>query len=496
MEIKEIINLCEERFGVSPDKVEELPGAGSSRRYFRLWLPEGDEREHMLPLTVIATFGEDVRENEAFTGLSRVFHRYAHSGSVALAPAIYAVSESGHIYLQQDLGSLSFLDWMKRMRLEGEDGKEKIKEGVTRVIVGLLQIQNIPYRLIEDYIMSAGFGRRRIESDLDYFKNCFLRPSGVGFNEERLDAEIARFAERAADYPPAMEGFMLRDCQSRNIMVEGYDMDGIAVRFIDFQGGMVGPMIYDAISFLWQAKAGFSKEERWSLLEDYARWLSGWRDISPDQSLAVARPLIVLRLLQVLGAYGFRGLIEHKAHFIESIPLALDNLQEAVDDGLLADYPELERCCRELAGLERFRPEVRKDGLHVEILSFSYKKGYPENLTGNGGGFVFDCRGMHNPGRYEEYKSLTGRDRAVIDFLEERGEVQEFMKNVRGLVVPSVETYKRRGFSDLQVAFGCTGGRHRSVYCAESLAAYLAANYPDIHVTLIHREQSIKIRKS
>ena len=277
---------------------------------------------------------------------------------------------------------------------------------------------------------------------------------------------------------------MFRDFQSRNVMV----CDGKPY-FIDFQGGRRGPGIYDAVSFLWQAKAGFSDDFRSKMLDYYFEMrhvLAGEnRDYVRERKLTY--DFALFRTLQVLGAYGLRGLVERKAHFIESIPPALRNLRSLLSSGAADDYPELKRICNEICNDARFK-ENESGALHIKVFSFSYKKGYPADYTGNGGGFMFDCRGMHNPGRYQEYKSLTGRDRAVIDFLEERGEVQEFVRKAVDIVSPSVETYIRRGFSNLQIGFGCTGGQHRSVYCAEHVATILADKYPEATVTLIHRE--------
>lgn len=481
MEMKEIIKLCEECFGEGPEKVDKLAGAGSSRRYYRLHFSRAGE-DVEAPPTVIATVGDDVKENRAFCELARIFGYVSEAWGTFRGPKVYGVSESCHAYLQEDCGDESLLSYIYKVREEAA-GEEAVKMVVRRVLDGLLDMQKANTQILDQYLYARPFSKRRVRSDLYYFKNCFLRPSGVGFNEDELDNEIDEFARYVMLYSPRLSGFMYRDFQSRNVLMgEG------APCFIDFQGGMIGPVVYDLVSFLWQAKAGFSDGFRREMVDYYSAGLAARCDAKPEEVEAVLGRFVLLRTLQVLGAYGFRGLVEHKAHFIESIPQALENLQTLLQAGELDKFPELRRCCSRLVELDKFKPEPH-EGLRVEVVSFSFKKGYPENFTGNGGGFVFDCRGMHNPGRYEEYKPLTGNDRPVIDFLEERGEVQEFVKTAGALVMPTVDTYLRRGFKDLQIAFGCTGGRHRSVYCANAMARLLRERYPDLDILLIHREQ-------
>lgn len=260
--------------------------------------------------------------------------------------------------------------------------------------------------------------------------------------------------------------------------------------FIDFQGGRKGPVLYDAVSFLWQARAGFSSDFRKKMVEYYAlEYCEG--DFIKAKKMLTALPLIILfRTLQVLGAYGFRGLVEHRAHFIVSIPGALSNLREMLIEGAVDSYPELKRIVEILIKDHRFSKLELSDKtpLTIEVFSFSYKNGYPDDFSGNGGGFMFDCRAMHNPGRYKQYKELTGRDSEVVDFLEERGEVQAFLSAAWSLTDPAVERYLRRGFNNLQIGFGCTGGQHRSVYCAEATAHHISAFFPEANVVLLHRE--------
>ena len=325
--------------------------------------------------------------------------------------------------------------------------------------------------------------------DLNYFKYEFLKPAGVDFNEDLLEDDFETFATSLVETDPRLWGFMMRDCQSRNVMLSPDPV------FIDYQGGRFGPCIYDAVSFVMQARARFSAEMRQELLRVYAKAFSEARRIPSDVVLEAVCRFSLFRTLQVLGAYGFRGLVQKRAHFIESIPAALENLAALSAGGALDAYPGLSAAACSLLSESRFSPALMRedDGrLHVKVFSFSYKRGYPEDLTGNGGGFMFDCRGMHNPGRYDRYKPLTGRDPEVAEFLKERGEADLFAARAFEMVSPSVERYIKRGFSSLQIGFGCTGGRHRSVYCAERMARNIAESFPEVVVELIHREQNIK----
>ncbi len=441
-----------------------LPGAGSDRKYYRIVSEDGG--------SVIATVGDDVAENRAFFSLAKAFG--AEGCSV---PEVFVIAESGEAYLQEDLGGVQLLD------LLFSENRLRMSEKALEALVG---IQTVDEKVWASKVMWPAFSKRLVMWDLNYFKYEFLKPAGIAFDEELLEDDFERMARELCGNDDSLLGFMYRDFQSRNIMIkEGKPY------LIDFQGGRKGPLVYDVVSFLWQAKASFSNEEREALLKVYARLLSAGRGVTEERILGEVDKFALFRTLQVLGAYGFRGLIERKAHFIESIPGALNNLRELIDRGVLKPYPELERvaenCCN-----SRFSHKESHEGLTLKVFSFSYKKGYPEDLTGNGGGFMFDCRGMHNPGRYEEYKPLTGLDEEVVAFLEEKGEVQEFVKQAADLVSPTVARYLQRGFSSLQAGFGCTGGRHRSVYCAQHFAEEMKRRFPALRIELIHREQQIR----
>lgn len=469
MEIKEILKLYHNYAGEggSP-KVEKLPGAGSTRRYYRI--TDGEK-------SYIATFSDIESETEAFLAMTEYF------GSIGAAvPKILAVSETDRrLYLQTDCGSVSLMDEI----LKSSEGK--VESLLKMAIDQLLKVQTSGVEEELADVMMPEFSERQILWDLNYFKYDFLKPSGVDFDESALEDDFESLAADLLDMPDELWGFMYRDFQSRNILIDGDELT-----LIDYQGGRRGPLIYDLVSLLWQAKARLPEDMKQNLIEYYIRSLSIHSGKDFDKIIKSKLKLYVLfRTLQVLGAYGFRGLIEKKAHFIESIPFALDNLKSLTDQGVADAYPQLKRCCVELIGQKSRYEGNHGSRLRIEVFSFSYKRGYPSDFSGNGGGFMFDCRGMHNPGRYAEYRSLTGLDREVIDFLEERGEVFRFLDAAWQMVEPAAACYERRGFTNLQVGFGCTGGRHRSVYCAQHLAEKLSKAFPKVEVLLTHREQGI-----
>lgn len=474
-----VINILSEMyvetFGAGPVSVVRLPGAGGDRIYYRL---QGSDSK-----SAIGVDCDVESDGRAFVGLARAF------GEAGIGvPRVYLAASDFSAYLQEDLGDLQLFSLIERRRKEKSEETGMIaQEYVEKSLRELAKMQTLPTDIYRQHLAYPDFSARQAKYDLNYFKYEFVKPLGLPFDEEALEDDFERLAGRLVSTGRDRWGFMYRDFQSRNVMISDSH-----VRFIDFQGGRMGPSIYDAVSFLWQAKAGFSPEFRTRMLHVYADAYSEARGgkVAAADLLEDLDMFVLFRTLQVLGAYGFRGLVEKRAHFIESIPGALANLSQLLEKGALNDYPELKETCVKILADGRFEPDGH-EGLQIKVFSFSYKKGYPADFTGNGGGFMFDCRGMHNPGRYDEYKQLTGLDQSVISFLEEKGEVGPFCDKAVEIVAPSVARYLQRGFSDLQVGFGCTGGRHRSVYCAERTARLLKERFPEAIVRVIHREHSI-----
>ena len=457
----ELIKLFEESFGVLLE-IKLIAGGGSPRKYYRLT----GER-----ITVVGVYGEDIKENETFVNLDNCL---AEQGIPV--PHVIKVSSDLKSYLIEDLGDTSLLN------LLGGDKKITLAK---KALDELINLQTLPESLWMDKVGFPPFSQRLVKWDLNYFKYDFLKPYGIAFDEEKLEDDFELLSKRLTK-ESMIQGFMYRDFQSRNIMVKDDKL-----WFIDFQGARKGPLAYDAVSFIWQAKAPFTYDEREALGKYYIRRLSGL-GYSADDLESQMEILQLFRALQVLGAYGFRGLIEKKSHFIESLPLGISNLVYLKGKGCLKDFPELLKITDGLEEKQTYGCNSSDGKLVITVYSFSYKKGYPEDLSGNGGGFMFDCRAIHNPGRYEEYKNSTGRDTSVIEFLEKTDEASEFVVNALELVKPSVQRYLKRGFTSLQIGFGCTGGQHRSVYCADRFAEAIKKLYPETVVKIIHREQGIK----
>ena len=466
---EELQKLYQEYTGVPAENITELPSSGSNRRYFRLTGVK----------TLIGVSGTSVEENDAFLYMAAHFRK-----SGLPVPEVYIVSEDKGYYLQEDLGDILLFHAIEKGRATSvfsEEEKELLRKTVR--LLPAIQFAGADGFDFSRCHPQPEFNQRSILWDLNYFKYCFLKATGMEFQEDKLEDDFQKMSDVLLRSSSAT--FMYRDFQSRNVMISQE-----SPRFIDFQGGRRGPVLYDVASFLWQAKANFPDNLRRKLAEVYRQALQAYCPIDAADFENQLRLFVLFRTIQVLGAYGFRGYFEQKPHFLESIPYAIANLQALLEEPY-PEYPYLCEVLKTMAGQKQFAAACNRRKLTVRVMSFSYRKGIPEDPSENGGGYVFDCRGVHNPGRYDRYKPLTGRDEPVIRFLEEDGEILRFLEHTDALVDAHVERYLERGFTHLQVCFGCTGGQHRSVYSAQHTAEHLHRKY-GIRVELIHREQQIR----
>jgi aminoglycoside/choline kinase family phosphotransferase len=441
----------------SEERIEKLPQSGSDRIYFRIYA--GNE-------TYIGTFNINIKENETFFYFSRHFRNAGLP-----MPEIFCVNEEKTIYIQEDLGRESLLD-----KLE-QHGYTDYTFGLyeqTLKQLAMVQIQGDRGLDYSQCLTAKEFGKQAILSDLLYFKYYFVDTLKVPYDKQAMLDDFETLSNYLSS--SSHKYFLFRDFQSRNVILNNDD-----VHFIDFQGGMKGALQYDVASLLWQAKANLSEDWKERLLAIYIDYVELLLNEKMDRELFLSQynGYVLIRLLQVLGAYGFRGLFERKAHFLTSIPLALRNLRFFLENNKIGlETPEFDKILRLIVSDEIInRFEIIKADentpLVVKIYSFSYKKALPVDDSDNGGGFLFDMRGILNPGRFAEYKQLTGRDKEVKDFLEQRTKMLEFLNSVFDLVDITVADFIKRGFSSLVVGFGCTGGQHRSVYAADALARHL-----------------------
>lgn len=482
-----LLTLYKEWCGKSPHKVETLPKAGSNRQYIRMFAADGT--------SVIGVIGPSADENRCFVYLA------SHFTSQGLPmPKIYAFSDDESCYIQQDLGSTSLYDALANARanhyIYGSNEKDLLSKAIKELArIQVKGVENLDFnRCLEPRI----FDEMAVMFDLNYFKYCFLKVTDLPFDEVKLELDFNKLANDLVGAKNSERYFLYRDFQTRNIML---DEQGNP-HFIDFQGGMQGPLQYDVASFLWQASARYPQTLREQLISDYIDELRQLLPHFDEEKFRHRLQVFVLfRILQVLGAYGLRGYVERKKYFLDSIPLAIQNLRRILLDGVVLPYEYLNAVLHKLVNLPQFsipvtsglladKKQPQNLPLVVRIYSFSYKKGIPDDSSGNGGGYVFDCRSTHNPGRYESYKKLTGLDEPVIKFLEDDGEILTFLDSVYKLADVHVKRYLERGFTNLMFSFGCTGGQHRSVYSAQHLAEHLHNKF-GITVELYHREQGI-----
>jgi aminoglycoside/choline kinase family phosphotransferase len=472
---EELRILFARTFGEPPASVTRVAGDGSQRSYIRMrGGPHG---------TAIGGHGPDAEENRAFIAFSLAFH-----GIGLRVPELYATDEARGLWLAQDLGDTTLFDALTEARAADADAgfPAAMVPVYERVVEELPRFQVEGGRVV-DYDLAyprAAFDLQSMRWDLNYFKYHFLKLAHIPFSEQRLENDFDRLATFLLT--AETEHFLYRDFQSRNIMLRNGEP-----WFIDYQGGRRGAPHYDIASLLYDAKADIPEDIRQRLLERYIDALSAHLPVDRDRFTLLFRGYVLIRIMQAMGAYGYRGFFERKPRFLESVPYAARNIGRLLDAGLPVALPEIEAVFARIvdAWASRPGPVAPLPGLTVRVSSFSYRNGYPDDETGHGGGFVLDCRSLPNPGRHVEYADVSGLDAPVIAFLEASPEIETFWQRIVPLLDGHIRAFRERGFSDTAVAFGCTGGQHRSVYFAERLTRHIRERWSDVAVRLDHRER-------
>jgi len=462
--------------GNKAEFIQKLPQTASYREYYRISF-NGN--------TVIGVYNEDKKENEAFISFSKTFNDL----NLNVPKVLYADLDNS-VYLLNDLGDTTLYSLIHANKHNWNSAEHLIRY-YKKALEQLLKFQIMANKKI-DYSFCyprAKFDRQSILWDFNYFKYDFLKLARIGFDEQLLENDFQKFSEFVASVNT--DYFLYRDFQSRNIMIKDED-----IFFIDYQGGRKGALQYDVASLLYDAKAEIPNNLREELLNHYLDKLESEYNLSRKEFMKSYYAFVLIRIMQAMGAYGFRGLFEKKVHLIKSIIPATKNLKYLLETGKIDfEIPHLHQVFKNLIDSNEFKMYedriLPNDKLSVTITSFSYKREIPIDLADNGGGFVFDCRGLNNPGRLLEFKLLNGRDEKVKSFLEEKSVVNEFMNNTYPLVDTTIENYLNRGFKNLMINFGCTGGQHRSVYCADRMFNYLKEKY-DVNIFLSHIEQGLK----
>ncbi len=466
-------NLFKTKFGVEASEIQRLPLSGSNREYYKM-SADG--------IVCVGTYGNQVKENEAFISFSNSLKTAGLP-----VPEILAVADDKMSYLQTFIEGVSLFDFLEKHRLN-DGSPDNITIDLYKKTLRVLpkfQTQGVKYIDFEKCFPRKEFDSQSIMWDLNYFKYYFLKTTHTVFDEQLLEIDFLTLTQYLCTADKNY--FLYRDFQSRNIMVTPEN----EVYFIDYQGGRRGALQYDIASLLYDGKAAIPPEIRMELLDFYISELKKYINIDEKQFREMFAAFAYVRIMQACGSYGYRGFLENKPHFLASIAPAMKNLRYLLEyQKLPIHIPHLTECLKSLTESEFLKQyETPKSALTVTIGSFSYRKGLPYDPSGNGGGFIFDCRAIHNPGRYEQYRNVTGKDQAVIDFFKNEPEMAEFVSLTQNIVKISVEKYIKRNFKNLSVYFGCTGGQHRSVYCAERMAEFIRKNYPEVNIILIHREQ-------
>ena len=471
MSLDVLKKLFEQYFQAPPEHVQPLQGelGGSGRKIIRF----SSEKHRAIGIL----YG--VREeNAAFLAFSKHFRRHGLP-----VPEIYAEDLSHGAYLEEDLGDTTLFEFLFNNRA-GENISPQVVEAYRKVVAVLPRFQVEASRDLNYEVCypNPSFDRQSIAWDLNYFKYYFLRLAGIPFNEHALEEDFTRLTEFLLSAP--RDYFLYRDFQSRNIMLRNGDPF-----FVDYQGGRKGALQYDIASLLYDAKADLPPDLRQQLLDHYLDRLSSFVPLDREGFLRHYYAYVYIRIMQALGAYGFRGFFERRAHFLQSVPYALKNLRWLLHHVRLpVPLPALMDAFKGMLASEKLQGLASEaDNLVVRIFSFSFHQGLPKDESGNGGGFVFDGRSLPNPGREERFKTLTGKDTPVIDYLNQQESVHQFLAGVLSLVDSSISSYQQRAFKNLMVSFGCTGGQHRSVFLAEQLAKRLRVRN-GLEVVLRHLE--------
>lgn len=469
---KILANLYQTHFGRPPASIVPLAAHASQRAMFRLVSPGG---------TAVGVISPDTAQNETFLGFTRHFRTHKLP-----APEIYGVSEDRSHYLVEDFGDDSLLDLHLRERHITQPSPRIV--GLYRKAVEyLVKFQVVAAKDLDFSLCykAKAFDRAALVSDMQFFLNSFARELIPSLDDRGINEDFGTFADFLAK--AQSDFFLYRDFQARNIMVRKNDAGEDDLAFIDYQDGRRGPLQYDIVSLLYQSKADLPADTRKLLLNHYLDTLEQVIPVDREKFLHFYHGFIFVRLMQVLGTYGEQGLRRKKEYFKQSIPFALSNLASLLEAvALPVELPRLKGLFGEL--VEKHRPPelpVARGSLSINIVSFSYRNGYPAIDSSHGGGFVFDCRCIPNPGREERYKRSTGQDEAVKEYLAQRQEATDFYNHVYAICSQAIESYRSRGFNSLSIAFGCTGGQHRSIYFAERMASDLG-EIPGVFVQLHH----------
>ncbi len=468
--MEQISQIFTQWSGITSFDIALMPASGSSRKYYRI---------KSETLNCLGVWNNDIKENIAFIDYTKQLAGYGIN-----VPQILFEATTQNCYFIEDLADTTLYSCLLELRKDGTfpDKLYNIYKAVINELAKIQIVAGEKFNYDNAYPRKA-FDKQSMIWDLNYFKYHFLKLAKVSFDEQLLENDFNKLCDYLAETPSNY--FLYRDFQSRNIMLVGHK-----IYFIDYQGGREGALQYDIASLLYDAKADIPQPLREQLLREYISVVKRYLIIDDEDFLQRFYAFVFIRIMQAMGSYGYRGYYERKEHFLKSIPYALNNLDYLLNHHkLVLKLPELERVFRQLlADSSLHTIDKKQTSLTLCIKSFSFKKGYPQDDSGNGGGFVFDCRALPNPGRYEEYKQLTGNDQKVITYFKQYKDVELFVDKTIQLVESSIYNYMERGFVDLAVSFGCTGGQHRSVYCANLFAKKIKEKFNNLNVELQHQE--------